>query len=384
MIEVHGNPEYLINSSGNVTLKETGRVLKRKVSRNGVLTVALRTGGSKSQHSTFSVFKLLAMTFIDPTKACSRKYVCVPRDSDQLNICVENTEIVTQQEYQKRLATTKREEGLIRFGWSDSEDLVESPREGFYWIPFVRFPVAVSRDGKFYNFMKEREIKLNVDHKGYLVLALWNDDLGKYTNHRSHRVVARVFVTIPSKYCDFDISELQVNHKDGVKVNNTDTNLEWCLNHENMEHARRTGLFSNEIPVLAKDVRSGRVTRYQSVSMCAREVGIDHGVLTTHLSSPRSAGRITFNWHVLKYDDQKPWPTVLMESYDQDGYKWLCNVVVWDVSAGNYFIFSNYRHACRALGLTLYSVRNWIKYHGYEKPYKGYLFATLTDEMDLE
>lgn len=384
LVEVCGHPDYLISRSGKVILKETGRELRKNVNKNGVITVSLRSSGTTEKYNTFSIFKLLAMTFIDSAKACLRKYVCVPKDGDQSNTCTDNTRIITQQEFQKAIVTAKREEALVRFSWTDGDEPVESPKQGFYWIPFVRFPVAVSRTGQFYNFMKSREVKLNINHKGYYTVSLWDEDLGKYVSHSVHRVVARVFIAVPSKYHDFDISELQVNHKDGMKENNEVSNLEWCLNHENMEHARKMGLFSNEHPVLAKDIRTGKITRYRSVSECAREFDIENGSLTVHLSSLRSAGRITFNWHVFKYDDCSPWPRTLMECHDQDGYKWVCNVVVKDVNTDNYLIFSNYRHACRALGLTLYKVRNWIKYYGYDKPYKGYLFSTLTDEMEVD
>lgn len=384
LIEIYGYPDYLISRNGKVVLKETGRDLKKNINKNGVVTVSLRSPGATDKHSTFSVFKLLAMSFIDSDKACSRKYVCIPKNKDQLNTCVDNTEIITQQDFQKYIATTKREEALARFGWTDEDGPVESPKQGFYWIPFVRFPVAVSRSGQFYNFMKSQEVKSNTDHKGYSIVDLWNEDLGKYIRHRVHRVVARVFIDIPEKYRDFDISELQVNHKYGIKWNNGVGDLEWCLNLENMTHARENGLFSNESPVLAKDVRTGDIKRFRSISECARVFGIDSGALWTTLASKRSAGRITFNWNVFKFDDSSPWPLTLMESYDKDGFKWLCNVVVKDLTIGRYLIFSNYRHACRVLGIKLPTLRRWLSVHGYEKPYKGYLFSTLTDEMEVD
>lgn len=37
-------------------------------------------------------------------------------------------------------------------------------------------------------------------------------------------------------------AELQVNHKDGNKLNNALNNLEWCTNQENRIHACKFGL----------------------------------------------------------------------------------------------------------------------------------------------
>ena len=54
-----------------------------------------------------------------------------------------------------------------------------------------------------------------------------------------HRLVARAF--IPTN----DYS-LIVNHIDGNKLNNNVNNLEWCTPKQNVEHAVRTGLLSEE------------------------------------------------------------------------------------------------------------------------------------------
>lgn len=52
-----------------------------------------------------------------------------------------------------------------------------------------------------------------------------------------HRLVALTFIGIPFNYKD-----LQVNHKNGDKSDNTVENLEWCTNSENVLHAYRNNL----------------------------------------------------------------------------------------------------------------------------------------------
>lgn len=52
-----------------------------------------------------------------------------------------------------------------------------------------------------------------------------------------HRLVAMAFLGLPSIK-----DKIQVNHKDGNKMNNRPDNLEWVSPKENMQHAVRTGL----------------------------------------------------------------------------------------------------------------------------------------------
>lgn len=73
----------------------------------------------------------------------------------------------------------------------------------------------------------------------YYNIGLNNDGFKK--NMLIHRMVAIAFVPNPNNYpC--------VNHLDGDKLNNHYLNLEWCTHQQNIEHAFRTGLASNDTP----------------------------------------------------------------------------------------------------------------------------------------
>lgn len=82
---------------------------------------------------------------------------------------------------------------------------------------------------------KEKIFQINQTYGwgGYKKVILYKG--GRYKNRYVHRLVAESFIPNPD-------NKPQVNHKDGVKTNNSVSNLEWCTQSENMLHAYRTGL----------------------------------------------------------------------------------------------------------------------------------------------
>lgn len=91
----------------------------------------------------------------------------------------------------------------------------------------------VRGNGSSVRLIEERILIHSVNPKGYPFVSL-NKKNEKH-NFRIHRLVAESFIPNP----DF---KPQVNHKDGNKLNNHFTNLEWCTNGENQIHAFKNGL----------------------------------------------------------------------------------------------------------------------------------------------
>ena len=67
---------------------------------------------------------------------------------------------------------------------------------------------------------------------GYYRYTLWN---GKRIRKTAHRLVAEHYLENPDNLP-------MVNHKDGNKINNHISNLEWCTCSQNTRHAFDTGL----------------------------------------------------------------------------------------------------------------------------------------------
>ena len=103
--------------------------------------------------------------------------------------------------------------------------------------------------GKFKHILKpEKELTYTLNNRGYLAVVI-----AKKTC-MVHRLVAQAFCANPD-------NKGYVNHKDGDKLNNSYTNLEWCTIAENNAHARATGLHKQAV---------GHKLKYQSAATKAK------------------------------------------------------------------------------------------------------------------
>lgn len=91
----------------------------------------------------------------------------------------------------------------------------------------------ISEDGKVYNSERKRFLTQVISNRGYARLILRINKVK--VDFRIHRLVAEVYLENPNNY-------EQVNHKDGNKLNNHVSNLEWCSMSHNIRHAIDTGL----------------------------------------------------------------------------------------------------------------------------------------------
>jgi hypothetical protein len=79
-----------------------------------------------------------------------------------------------------------------------------------------------------------RRISTRFDQHGYLVVSIMNN--GKRKTVKVHRIVAMAFCEGRSRFKKY------VNHKNGVKTDNSIENLEWCTPSHNVRHALKIGL----------------------------------------------------------------------------------------------------------------------------------------------
>lgn len=81
---------------------------------------------------------------------------------------------------------------------------------------------------------KEMILKPTKNRYGYYYVDLCNGKNNK-KKYLIHQLVAKAFIPNPE-------SKPQVNHKNGIKTDNTLNNLEWCTAKENNIHAIKNGL----------------------------------------------------------------------------------------------------------------------------------------------
>jgi hypothetical protein len=84
--------------------------------------------------------------------------------------------------------------------------------------------------GKVLDYSYKRELKPQVNHKGYLCVVL-EQNTPNAKNMLIHRAVALAYVSNPNNYDT-------INHKDQNKTNNHFTNLEWMSNADNVEYSQ--------------------------------------------------------------------------------------------------------------------------------------------------
>lgn len=128
------------------------------------------------------------------------------------------------------------------------------------------------------NFGKRKILKQSTMTSGYKMVVLKKD--GKQKSFSIHRLMAIAFLPNENNLP-------QVNHKDGNKLNNDLSNLEWCTQSQNIQHMYDSGLktykplhykgkFGKEHnrSKSVKCVETGVI--YGSMSEAGRLLNIDH------------------------------------------------------------------------------------------------------------
>lgn len=97
----------------------------------------------------------------------------------------------------------------------------------------------ISSKGRVWSIKSKRYLSPFVNNSGYLCINIIAAN-GKRKGELIHRLVALAFVPNPNGYPE-------VNHLDENKLNNEDTNLEWCTRKQNNNYGQHNAKMSATI-----------------------------------------------------------------------------------------------------------------------------------------
>lgn len=231
---------------------------------------------------------------------------------------------------------------------------------GFYHIPEMEH-LLIDAEGHVINLAK-KYCPLSRIVNGYL----------QTNSLHLHRLLAITFLPKPK----LPIEELDVNHIDGVKTNNKLVNLEWATRAENCLHAYRTGLRTDNRPILVKDLRDQSINRFYSLRECARAFNIDAGKLHLYLRD-YNRNKVSLDYYVFIYEGED-WPDLSSADIGRHRNGTAKAIVAINTNSEETFIFESRGAAAKELGYKSATIGMHMWRNG-EKPFNGWIFKYIDD-----
>lgn len=255
---------YSVSNLGNVKSIKRNIIIK-PYKLNGYYEVGL---WYKSKRSTFTIHKLVALTFVENANNLLVKNHI---NGNKLDNNASNLEWCTYQEnnihsqkvlgkvkpakvvnkldlngnFIKSYASAKLAADELNISVSTCRNICNQRkiRNGFRWEYAIDYRTVapngksleeyskyiITSDGKVYSNHTKKYMVLRITEEGYITVGLFNNKLKKQKHYYVHVLVAKLYV-------DLIDGKDSVNHKDFNKANNDYTNLEWVTQSENAQH----------------------------------------------------------------------------------------------------------------------------------------------------
>ncbi len=133
---------------------------------------------------------------------------------------------------------------------------------------------GIDKNGNVINFRNGKVLKSSIDRYGYLKIQLSVN--GKKFYKTIHRLVAETYIENTE-------NKKTVNHKDGVKMNNSSNNLEWATVKENTDHAYDSGLSSLNVNVVVTDLKNKNKNNFRSIQLLSNYLDVDEKHLLSYI-----------------------------------------------------------------------------------------------------
>jgi hypothetical protein len=266
------NKKYEVSNLAQIRNKKTKRILKKYINNDGYEQIGLWEQKEQKNHQ---VHRLVALAFIpNPNNFPQVNH----KDKNRANNKVENLEWVTQSVNLKHSHRTERntykrpiwrrdskgekvvfnsiteaakavdctssnisaclrEISSTAFGytWGYVEERIKEARKDIASMEIKGYPkYLIYNNGQIYSNKRNSNKYLmpGISNSYFRVVLCNNND------RRSHYV----HILVAQHFCDNPDNKSIVNHKDGNKLNNHYTNLEWVTRSENSRHANSLGL----------------------------------------------------------------------------------------------------------------------------------------------
>lgn len=169
--------------------------------------------------------------------------------------------------------------------------------KGYYFIP-DHTKYVINKDGVILHRMSGRRSRVYVNYTGYNSITITHDfpipNKHLSTTIGVYRLLGLTFLERP-----LDVGNLDVNHKDTVKTNDSLDNLEWDTRGENILHAYANECRTDNRPIIVTNHNTGEEVEYFSMGECERQLGLNRGIVHSRLKF--SKGKIYPNGISFKY-----------------------------------------------------------------------------------
>ena len=328
-IEIKEFPNYLISKNGEIRNKKTNYIIKSHIS-NGYPTVSLFNKKSYKR----KLHRVLAIQFINnPDNLDFVNH----KDGNKTNYNLDNLEWVTKSEntqhaVETKLITTRKinqydlKWNLIKkwenskqvsdmlkinyrviynaarrgnitgnFRWKFETEKVRNhpkynPLKNEIW-KIIYSNYKISNFGNVWTMKSNRLLSPYVNSSGYLCIKFSIDGVRKTST--IHKLVGTNFVPNCGE-------NLIINHKDGNKLNNYFTNLEWVTYSENNKHSiknKMTKYDNVKTKILCIDSKTKAVIKtYESISAVSKEYNLHRTTIYRYIKKNVTLSGVMFRY----------------------------------------------------------------------------------------
>lgn len=215
------------------------------------------------------------------------------------------------------------------------EDIFEHPDYPGYYVHPQYDRVVVSPTGKFIDIVANACL---IPYVGFWPYPIVSTGSNRYLVHRT---LCEMFIPCPG-----DRKDYMVNHIDGDKENYKLYNLEWVTASENLLHAYKTGLRTDNKPIEVRNLLTDEIVVEYSLNEIARQFGINPAKISIYLSSLRDAPFME-HYAIRFVDEPQSVLTIADAGKHRNG---LCKDVILTTDDNQIIIFESVGKAAKYLG----------------------------------